>query len=102
MTNTFSLELRKNLLFFLKGDNQFEELFTNQIDSHIKTVLNSVRDFENRIIIGLLESGDMIFLFSDTEIDRRYFRVERIINAQYHFYAEDINLWTIVLNGGEN
>jgi hypothetical protein len=99
LTSVFSFEQRENLLLFLKGNNQFEQLFTNQIDSHIKTIINSVRDFENRIIIGLLESGDMIFLFSETAINRRYFSENRIINARYHFYAEDINLWTIALNG---
>lgn len=99
LTRFFNIEQRENLLLFLKGHNQFEDIFSQQIDSHIKTIINAVRDFENRIIIGLLESGDMVFLFSETPIDRRYFTENRVINARYHFYAEDINLWTIVLNG---
>ena len=102
LADTFTLQQRNDLLLFLKGHNEYEGIFTNQIHSHIQTIINSLRDFENRIIIGLLESGDMIFLFSDTEIDRSYFLNNSTINATYHFYTEEINLWTIVLNGNLN
>lgn len=99
LTSKFTAQQRENLLLFLKGNNQFENLFTYQIDSYINTIISTVRDFENRIIIGLLESGDMIFLFSDKAIDRRYFSENGVMSARYHFNTEEINLWTIVLNG---
>lgn len=98
LRNIFTEEQKTNLLLFLKGHQQFEYKFTDEINSHIKTIINAVSDFEQRIIIGLLESGDMIFLFSDTDIDRQYFLENRIINARYYFNAEEINLWTIQLN----
>lgn len=98
LNNKFTEEQKNNLLLFLKGHDQYEDIFTYEINSHIKTIINSVREFEQRIIIGLLESGDMIFLFSDTDIDRRYFLENRSINARYYFYTQEINLWTIQLN----
>lgn len=98
LNNIFNDKQRDNLLLFLKGDNNHKLLFTEQIDSHIKTIIDSLTNFEQRIIIGLLESGDMIFLFSNENIDRSYFSENRVINARYYFYEEDINLWTIELN----
>lgn len=98
LSNIFTVDQKNNLHQFLKGNNYYENIFTNQLESHIKTIINAIRNFEERIIIGLLESGDMIFLFSDEDIDRNYFQRNRSITARYFFYANEIDLWTIELN----
>ena len=99
LNRIFNDEHQKKLLRFLKGNNRFEDFFTIETESHIKTIIQSFRRFENRVIIGLLESGDMVFLISETDIDFNYFMAHRVLNGQYHYSInENSTFWEIEIN----
>ena len=55
-----------NLLDYLKGNkNQTAEFFLNHTPSHIQTILNEFWSFQSKVKVGLLESGDLIFLMNN-------------------------------------
>ena len=89
-----------DLLQFLKGnENQNGERFATQTNSHIKDILDSLREFENRVLIGLLESGDMLFLFSDTNFNRENFGNQyNVLNARFHYTRRELDYWTLSIN----
>lgn len=91
-----------DLLQFLKGnETENGRNFTEEIDSHFRTILNSFNHFENRVIIGLLESGDMLFLISNEGINREFLRGNNQLNAQFHYMRggnAELDFWTITIN----
>jgi hypothetical protein len=89
----------EGLLQLLKGneDNNGRN-FVQQTESHFNTILNSFRNFENRVLIGLLESGDMLFLFSDEDINREILRGTNPLNAQFHYRRRALDFWTLTIN----
>lgn len=93
-----------DLLQFLKGnDNENGANFSSQTDSHIRTILNSFLEFENRVLIGLLESGDLLFLFSDADFNREIFADRNIIlNARFHYTRRELDHWTLTINENIN
>ncbi|QEC44567.1 hypothetical protein [Pseudobacter ginsenosidimutans] len=91
-----------DLLQFLKGnETENGRNFAEEKDSHFRTILNSFTHFENRVIIGLLESGDMLFLISDEDINRGLLRGNNQLNAQFHYLRggdAQLDFWTITIN----
>jgi len=98
LSNIYTYDEQKELLLFLKGDDDKNYKFTYGIHGHISTILRSLEEFESKIIIGLLESGDMIFLFSEENINREYFLNSGNLNARYTYYSNELNLWNIIIN----
>ena len=47
--------------------------FIREKDSIFKEIYNALREFENRVLIGLLESGDLLFLFAENDFSLREF-----------------------------
>lgn len=91
-----------DLLHFLKGyETGNGKLFAEETDSHFRTILNSFNDFEDRVIIGLLESGDMLFLISEEGINREFLQGSNPLNAQFHYTRggdAELDFWTITIN----
>jgi hypothetical protein len=89
----------EDLMQFLKGNtNQNGETFTRQTNSHIRTILNSFYEFENRVLIGLLESGDLLFLFTNEDFNREIFSQRNRLEAQFHYRRRELDFWTITIN----
>lgn len=88
-----------DLMQFLKGnDNTNGQLFAQQTSSHMREILNSLNDFENRIVIGLLESGDLLFLITDDNFNREIFFQDIRLDAQFHYRRRELDYWTITIN----
>lgn len=103
ITDNYIRQFQQNelegLLQFLKGnDNINGQNFIDQTDSHFKTILNSFRDFKNRVLIGLLESGDMLFLFSNENINRDILKGNNPLKAQFHYLRRELDFWTLTIN----
>lgn len=88
-----------DLMQFLKGnENRNGERFTRHTNSHIREILNSFYEFENRILIGLLESGDLLFLITNYNFNREiFFQVNRL-EAQFHYRRRELDYWTLIIN----
>ncbi len=90
-----------DLMQFLKGnENQNGENFTRQTNSHIRTILNSFYEFENRVLIGLLESGDLLFLIANDDFNREIFYQANRLEAQFHYRRRELDYWTLTINQG--
>ncbi len=103
ITDAYLSQFQENdlndLTQYLKGNENYNgERFTREADSHIRTILNSFYEFENRVFIGLLESGDMLFLFSNTENPREQLLNRQRLSAQFHYRRRTLDYWTITIN----
>lgn len=88
-----------DLTQYLKGNDNFNgERFTRETDSHIRTILKSFYQFEKEIFIGLLESGDMLFLFSNSKNAREQLLDRERLFAQFHYKLRTLDYWTIRIN----
>lgn len=88
-----------DLMQFLKGNsNQNGESFARQTNSHIRTILNSFYEFEDRVLIGLLESGDLLFLIANDNFNRKIFFQANRLEAQFHYRRRELDYWTITIN----
>lgn len=87
----------EDVLQFLKGnDNQNGERFATQTITLIKDILESLIEFEHRVLIGLLESGDMLFLFGNNDTNQEKLRnANRALKAQYHYRTNQVDSWTL-------
>lgn len=90
----------RDLLNYLKGnDNLNGEEFLNNEVSIFQVVYNSFLEFENRVVIGLLESGDMLFLISENGNERDYLQDRNMLmNARFHYIRRDLDYWTLNIN----
>jgi len=88
-----------DLLLFLKGnENQNGSRFSTEVDSHFRTIINSLQDFEQRVLVGLLESGDMLFLFSPIDIREYFMNFNNRYIARFHYTRRELDHWTITIN----
>lgn len=99
LNQIYSEEQKNNLLLFLKGNDDFYSLFSQDVPSHIKTILNALNDFKSNVIIGLLESGDMLFLLSNSNINKYFLKEQESLSARYtYFGGENLDYWTMYIN----
>lgn len=97
LNNVYNEQQRRNLLLFLKGDEELAQVL--DVESHIQTIINSFELFERRVLIGLLESGDMVFLLSEEEDITSYLSNSRNLTARYYYYPyETLDRWELVIN----
>lgn len=98
LSNIYNEQQRRNLLLFLKGNGELEEIIN--VESHIQTIINSFESFERRVLIGLLESGDMIFLLSQDQNITSFLRSTGSLTGQYYYYPQDeLDNWELIING---
>lgn len=96
----FSAQDLEGLLEFLKGkDNSIGRQFIENTDSIFKEIYDSFLEFEKKVLVGLLESGDLLFLFSESENP-----IERLsgndftYTAQFHYQKRQIDYWSLRIN----
>lgn len=98
--NQFSEEQLNDLHQFLKGNrNRNATTFLRDTDSIFRDIYNSILEFENRVLIGLLESGDLLFLFSGGNNDVEYLTNRNtLMRARFHYQRRELDYWTLSIN----
>lgn len=98
-------ELESLHQFLKEKDSNMAPPFLLNVDSHFKTIFDSFRNFENRVLIGLLETGDMLFLVSETDIDNFFFTDNRrgALSARFYYERpsegiEGLDFWDIEIS----
>ncbi|HEY4323446.1 MAG TPA: hypothetical protein VGN20_05655 [Mucilaginibacter sp.] len=69
-------------------------------DEVIGTILSNFNVIAQRCIIGLLETGDMLFLFATSDNIRGYFQEQGLrdnLEARLHYSATDPSVWTLAI-----
>lgn len=96
----FSTDELIDLHQFLKGNrNRNGEQFLRETDSIFRNINNSIQEFQNRVLIGLLESGDLLFLFSRGNNDVQYLSSRNsIMNARFHYRRREFDYWILSIN----
>jgi hypothetical protein len=96
----FTDEQLNDLHQFLKGnDNANATTFLRDTDSIFKNIYNSILEFENRVLIGLLESGDLLFLISDNNNNVEYLSDrDTVMTARFHYQRRTLDFWTLSVN----
>lgn len=96
----FSQQDLSDLLKFLKGERNNNGLrFIENTDSVFKTIYDAFLEFENRVLIGLLESGDLLFLFDQNNNAIDYISDNHFsLNAQFHYRRRQIDYWSLSIN----
>ena len=89
-----------DLHLFLKGEQNHDgERFVIETDSIFKQIIDALSEFENRVLIGLLESGDLLFLFSPENNHAEYFVNHGIsMNARFHYMRRELDYWLLSIN----
>jgi len=98
--STFSGEQIRELLSFLKGEVDENGLnFIEEPGTIFNRIYNSVVEFENRVLIGLLESGDLLFLFSQDNHAIEYISNNQInLTTQFHYIRRELDYWSLSVN----
>ncbi len=96
----FSKQDTSDLLEFLKGEeNDSGRRFIENTDSVFKTIYDAFLEFENRVLIGLLESGDLLFLFDQNNNAIEYISANNFsLDAQFHYRRRQIDYWSLSIN----
>ncbi|MGK7392132.1 MAG: hypothetical protein ACNS60_17395 [Candidatus Cyclobacteriaceae bacterium M2_1C_046] len=95
--NPFNPEIFNRILRENDIDAAIDHLPEN--DEVFRPVLNTVRELESRVIIGLTEAGDLLFLIGEQNIHEQFLNVGYVLNARYHFTTErEITEWTLAIN----
>ena len=109
--NSIRQPLRNNLYSYLKNkkrDARYEHDGVNafiQSDNTVGAIIRSFESVIDRSFIGLIETGDLIFLFAD-EHDTQNILFEQTrfegLRAQIHYYRDQPNQWILELTDGRN
>jgi hypothetical protein len=85
---------------FLKSSSQEENFSHDRVQQSIfGEILNAVSDYENRISVGLLESGDFLFLIAQNRRLKDYLsNTNRAFHAQFHYLNRDLDYWTLTID----
>lgn len=96
LVETYEEEI-KNVTDFLKGNNNLEgETFLENSENAISQVYKKFREFEDTITIGLLESGDLIFLSTNSRENIEFLKNARgHLSAQFHYHIEERERWIL-------
>ncbi|MDX6748107.1 hypothetical protein SHK09_15020 [Polaribacter sp. PL03] len=89
-----------DLYEFLKGnDNENATSFLTETDSIFKNIYDSIIEFENRVLIGLLESGDLLFLISNNDNGVDYISNRNsVMTARFHYHRRTLDFWKLNVN----
>lgn len=96
----FTPEQLNDLHQFLKGnDNTNATHFLRDTDSIFRNIYNSIIEFENRVVIALLESGDLLFLISGNNNDVEYLSNRNaVMTVRFHYRRRTLDYWTLNVN----
>jgi len=96
----FSSQDMSDLLKYLKGgENPKGKSFLEEKDSIFKTIYDAFFEFERKVLVGLLESGDLLFLFSENSQAIDYISGNQFsLTAQFHYQRRNIDHWSLDIN----
>lgn len=96
----FNPEQLNDLHRFLKGNSNDNAMrFLRDTDSLFRNIYNSILEFENKVVIGLLESGDLLFLISGNNNDVEYLSNRNaVMTARFHYQSRTLDYWTLNIN----
>ncbi|MCW5518498.1 hypothetical protein J1N09_01515 [Aureitalea sp. L0-47] len=88
---------------YIKGnDDENGRYFGHNVESHFRTIIDSLQRFQSRVLVGLLDSGDLIFLVAEEGVNA----YNLIMNhqggliARYHFAERGNTNWVLDVNQG--
>lgn len=98
--NQFTKKDISDLISFLKGEkNNRGSYFIENKKSIFKTIYDAFLEFENKVLIGLLESGDLLFLFDENNNALEYISGNQVsLKAQIHYRTRQIDYWSLSIN----
>ena len=97
--NAYNQDQLKEIMDFFKSDKFNNDLVRN--DSVLNEILEETRKFEKNIVVGLLDTGDVIFLKNNNfqiDIHERLKRESSSINAKFYYDRNENDFWTVSLN----
>tara|TARA_R110000744_G_scaffold114988_1_gene215055 strand:- start:7360 stop:8382 length:1023 start_codon:yes stop_codon:yes gene_type:complete len=96
----FTEQQMDDLYSFLKGNaNDNASNFLRDTDSIFKNIYDSIVEFENKVIIGLLESGDLLFLISNNGNGLGYIsNTNTVMTARFHYQRNTLYNWTLLID----
>lgn len=88
---------------FLKSNNNSSNGVTLlQTNNYFSDIYNALKDFERNIFVGLLESGDMVFLISKNVHSADFIKNRNnTYKAQFHYWTNNRELWTLSIENLE-
>lgn len=111
--NPIPLELLNKLYSYFKDKNpdvDSQEIYNGalefiEIDGIIGRIIRDFSQVVNRCMIGLLETGDMLFLFGVSNNISNYFQEQNQqdnLEARLHYSNNDPSIWTLVISNYQN
>lgn len=93
----FNSDQMEGLREFLKGKNdRVGQDFLENTESIFKEIYDEFLEFENRVLVGLLESGDLVFLIDHRNNAIDYLSGDRdLFSAQFHYEKRDRSYWRL-------
>lgn len=103
LNSKFSKPQQDNILLFLKDSGNMSNVYVKYLESHLKTIIDAFELFEKKVLIGLLESGDMVLLLSQQNIDLEYLLETRNLLGKYYYNRfEELDRWDLIINNQIN
>ncbi|TNC82771.1 MAG: hypothetical protein C9356_02565 [Oleiphilus sp.] len=95
--NQFSRQDMNALLMFLKGESSTRgKAFIEGTDSIFKTIYDAFLEFERVVVVGLLESGDLLFLFAEnSQAIESISGTKFSRTAKFHYEKRNIDYWSL-------
>ena len=89
----------ENITSFLKGnDNQQGQEYFRNGGNILSRIYNEFISFEENIIIGLLETGDLIFITTNNPESINFIVDNNNLEAQFHYFNENREQWTLSID----
>jgi hypothetical protein len=101
----FDLVELDDLEKFLKSNHSRAEGVTLlHGNNHFRDIYEALKNFESNVFVGLLESGDMVFLISKNERSAEFIsNNQNTYKAKFHYWTNDRDLWILSIeNSGED
>lgn len=85
---------------YLKGkENKNGRRLVESENSKLSEIYKYIQSFKDKILIGLLESGDLLFLKAEQEINRdELFQIGERLKAKYHYLHNEKHKWELTIN----
>jgi len=89
---------------FLNGDNNGDgELYLDTENRTLSRIYDGFSRFQNRVLIGLLETGDLIFITTENISGIEYLMSNyQPSTARFHYNPEEKELWELTIQGSDN
>jgi len=100
---TIDSEILVTIFDFLKKDSEYTNIqHIIPGENLFSEIIGAVHEYENRVLIGLLESGDLLLLYSkQVDAKGRLLQAQKSLRTQFHYSSNQPDVWrlTIDING---